>query len=86
MWHSLPDGVTPLLSLSVALALQAAEEISALQGHAHVSQCVQSRRQISAAFEFGKQKALRQRGRRNELPLPSASRPSLSLAAWFTIP
>lgn len=36
--------------LGAALAFQAAEEISALQGHAHVSQYMQPRRQISASI------------------------------------
>lgn len=77
MWHS---GLmeTILCRASARLWLCGLEESAALRGHAHVSLGVQPRRRISAVFRLGKQRAWRQRGRRKELPLPSASGPSPS--------
>jgi len=55
---------------SAALALQAAEETSALQGHAHVSLCVQSRRRISASIQARKAKGFETEREEERAPPP----------------
>lgn len=83
MWHSLPGGAA-LLGASARLWLsklrRKSEHCKGMPtSHSICSPGVR----FQLAFEFGKQKALRQRGRRNELPLPSASRPSPSFSLVY---
>lgn len=74
MWHSLPDGAAPPLGASARLWLSKARRKSVHCEGMPTSHCICSPGiRFQLAFELGKQKALRQRGRRGELSLPSAS-------------
>lgn len=74
MWHSLPDGVAPPLGASARLWLSKPRRKSVHREGMPTSHSICSPGvRFQLAFELGKQKALRQRGRRNELSLPSAS-------------
>ena len=73
MWHSLPDGAAPPLGASARLWLSKARRKSVHCEGMPTSHCICSPGiRFQLAFELGKQKALRQRGRRDELSLPSA--------------
>lgn len=74
MWHSLPDGAAPPLGASARLWLSKARRKSVHCEGMPTSRCICSPGiRFQLAFELGKQKALKQRGRRDELSLPSAS-------------
>lgn len=86
MWHSLPDGVAPPLGASARLWLSKPRRKSVHHEGMPTSHSICSPGvRFQLAFELGKQKALRQRGRRNELSLPSASPqpPGCSLVCNF---